>query len=134
MDQTIPGLTQAGAPSYFVDLIIFIALLGGYGFMALKRYWLPKLRPAPAVHHRSWWQRLFARTTAGSRTLSADEWQSIRSCRRVFLPVVFAYAVLLGFLSSSYGLVAMLWIWLATVAGMLVRYQSDKRLGQNGPH
>lgn len=131
MDQTIPALVHNDGPSYFVDLVIFLALLGGYGFMSLKRYWLPKLYRTAAVNtNRPWWQRLWTDSTASHCRLSASEQQSIERCRPIFLSAVLLYSVLLGFITSSYGLVAMLWIWLATIGGMLIRHFGDKRLDE----
>ncbi len=130
MDQTIPGIVQNSEPSYFVDLVILLALLGGYGFMSLKQYWLPKLNRPAVDSNRRWWQRLWTESAANTHPLSPHDRQSIRRCLPIFLSALLLYSVALGFITSSYGLVAMLWIWVATVAGMLIRHFGDKRLAE----
>jgi hypothetical protein len=130
MNQTIEGLNQAGGPSYFVDLLIFLAIVGGYYFIAFKDHWMPKLNPPPKKDTSTMtaWQKVKSFGAASRHELTDAEWASIRKCRKVFLPIVLGYAVLLGFFSSTFGLVAMMWIWLATVGGMAIGIWSDRRI------
>lgn len=129
MDQTIQGINQAGGPSLFVDLLIFLGLMGGYYFIAFKQHWLPKLNPPPKLDKSNftWWQHVKSFGARSNHELTEQEWASIRKCRKVFIPIVFAYTVLLGFFSSSFGLVAMMWIWLATVGGMAMRVWHERK-------
>jgi hypothetical protein len=133
MDQTLQGLNQAG-PAFISYLLIGVALLSGYCFMAFKKHWLPKLNPAPRkdTSGMTLWQRIKSFGASSQRELTEAEWASIRRCRRVFLPVTLVYTIFLGFFASSFGMVFMLWFWLATVGGMMIRYRSDRHLEKLG--
>lgn len=133
MNQIIEGINPAGGPSYFVDLLLFLAIVGGYYFIAFKERWMPKLNPPPKkdTSNMTAWQKVKSFGAASQHELTDQEWASIRKCRKVFLPIVLGYAVLLGFFSSTFGLVAMMWVWLATVGGMAIRIWSDRRIEEN---
>ena len=78
-----------GGPSLFVDVLILLAMIGGYAFVAFKEYTMKNAR--------------------------------------AFLCIVLPFAVLLGFFTSTYGMVAFMWIWIAAVTGVCVRLLSDRR-------
>ncbi len=128
MDQNI--IFPTGGASGFVDVIIFLAMIGGYLFVAFKEYTLPKLNPAPKkdTSNMSFFRRVISFGAASQHELTEKEWESIRATRKVALPIIGLYAVILGFLASTYGLGAIMWIWLATLGGMGVRAWSDRRI------
>lgn len=130
MDQTIPGLTQTGGPTFLSDLLLFVFILAGYYFIAFKAYLIPKLNPAPKkdTSNMTFWQRVRLFGAISRHELTEAEWASIRKCRKLALPIIAAYTILVGFLSSSFGLVWMMWAWLATLGGMAVRIWSDRRI------
>lgn len=129
IDQSIQGLVEQTGPSMLSYLMLALPMMAGYFFIAFKDKLIPKLKPAPTVDRSSmtFFQRVKSFGRASTHELSDEEWASIRQCRRYAVPLIIGFSVLIGFFSSTFGMVWMLWALIATAGGALVRHYSDKR-------